>query len=246
MPRMLRRERPQEDALAGHPWYARVMRPWPILLPLLVACHAPAGTLPPELARLAGRDAWVHGGGPLRCVRGNSTTEFFIPLTTPVRVTQVEQTGPRMVEIGVNGHVREQATPQAIILTLEPQGPAEPVSGSSGNGPLPRWWQGLEVPSCTVFRIAFMDETHLNRTLSFTPPPDSVVNLSKRARASSVGLSAAHLLWLRGAPDEPLTDVKTLLRAPTWTVIGGVPYGNQVTTFRNGQVIRETFPHPGP
>jgi hypothetical protein len=72
------------------------------------------------------------------------------------------------------------------------------------------------------------------------------VNLSKRARASSVGLSAAHLLWLHGAPDEPLTDVKTLLRAPTWTVIGGVPYGNQVTTFRNGQVIRETFPHPGP
>ena len=222
------------------------MRPWLTLLPLLVACHAPAQALPPELARMVGQDVWVYGGGPLRCVRGGSTTEYLIPLTTPVRVTQVEQTGPRMVEIGVNGHVREQATPQAIILTLEPQGPAEPVSGSSGNGSLPRWWEGLEVPSCTVFRTAFMDETHLNRTLSFTPPPDSVLHLSQRARASSVGLSATDLLWLRGPPDEPLTDVETLLRATTWTVIGGVPYGDQVTTFRNGQVIRETFPHPGP
>ena len=54
------------------------MRPWLTLLPLLVACHAPADTLPPELARLAGRDAWVYGGGPLRCVRGGSTTEYLI------------------------------------------------------------------------------------------------------------------------------------------------------------------------
>ncbi|AKH16348.1 hypothetical protein [Deinococcus soli (ex Cha et al. 2016)] len=222
------------------------MRPWLLLLPLLVACHAPAGTLPPELARLAGRDAWVYGGGPLRCVRGNGTTEYTVPLSTPVRVTQVEQTGPREVEIGVKGHVREQRTPQAIILTLEPQDPVEPISGSSGNGPLPRWWQGLEVKSCTTFRVAFVDETHLNRTLSFTPPPGDVQRLSSQPRASSVGLSATQLLWLRGPPDEPLTDVETLRRAPTWTVIGGVPYGDQVTTFHNGRVVRETFPGMGP
>lgn len=222
------------------------MRPWLPLLPLLVACRAPADTLPSALARLAGRDAWVYGGGPLRCVRGGSTTEYLIPLITPVRVTQVEQTGPRMVEIGVNGHVREQATPQAIILTLEPQGPAEPVSSSVGSGPVARWWQGLEVKSCTTIRIAFTDLPHLNRTLSFTPPPASVQRLVGHPRDSSVGLSATQLLWLRGAPDEPLTDVKTLLRDPTWTVIGAPGRGDQVTTFRHGRVIQETFPRMGP
>ncbi|GGL12722.1 hypothetical protein [Deinococcus radiotolerans] len=222
------------------------MRPWPILLPLLVAGRAPADTLPPELARLAGRDVWVYAGGPLRCVRGNGTIEYAVPLSTPVRVTQVEQTGPRLVEIGVDGHRPAQSVPQAIILTLEPRGPVQWVSGSSGPGPLARWWQGLEVKSCPTIRVAFTDLTHLNRTLSFTPPPDSVQRLIGHPRDSSVGLSATQLLWLRGAPDEPLTDVDTLLQAPTWTVLGAPGRGDQVTTFRNGRVIRDIFPHLGP
>lgn len=221
------------------------MRPWPALL-LLVACHAPPPKLPPELARLSGRDAWVYGGGPLRCVRGNGTIEYAVPLSTPVRVTQVEHTGPRLVEIGVDGHRPAQSVPQAIILTLAPRGPVRWVSSGVGSGPVARWWQGLEVKSCTTFRVAFVDEAHLNRTLSFTPPPDSVQRLIGQPRASSVGLSATDLLWLRGAPDEPLTDVKTLLRAPTWTVIGAPGRGDQVTTFRSGRVIRETFPRMGP
>lgn len=222
------------------------MRPWLPLLPLLVACHTPPPTLPPELARLAGRDAWVYGGGPLRCVRGNGTIEYAVPLSTPVRVTQVEQTGPRLVEIGVDGHRPAQSVPQAIILTLEPRGPVRWMSSSVGSGPVARWWQGLEVKSCTTFRVAFVDEAHLNRTLSFTPPPVSVQRLVGHPRDSSVGLSATQLLWLRGPPDEPFTDVETLLRAPTWTVIGAPGRGDQVTTFRSGRVIRETLPRMGP
>lgn len=221
------------------------MRPWPALL-LLVACHTPPPTLPPELARLAGRDAWVYGGGPLRCFRGNGTIEYAVPLSTPVRVTQVEQTGPRLVEIGVDGHRPAQSVPQAIILTLEPRGPVRWMSSSVGSGPVARWWQGLEVKSCTTIRVAFTDLTHLNRTLSFTPPPVSVQRLVGHPRDSSVGLSATQLLWLRGPPDEPFTDVETLLRAPTWTVIGAPGRGDQVTTFRSGRVIRETLPRMGP
>lgn len=233
-------------------WSAAALLTLGVCAPPRAQNPGPVVPLSQAVASLVGQQIWVYGGGPLKCILSASTTTLSVPLTAPVRVTGAQSAERRLVEIGTNGHLPAQTADHPIVLTLKPEGQPVWVSSSSGSSLAP-FESGLEGRSCAEFKVAFVDEEHLNRVLSLTPPPPNVLDAQKRlpqpsakAPASMIGLTPLQVLWLQGPPDEPLNDVRTLLKAQTWTVFGPPGYGDHVMTFGGGKMVGETFPSQMP
>ena len=239
-------------------WYTSgvTSRLWlPPLLVLLSACQPKQDDLSAQLqAMSAGKEVWVYGGGPLRCVLDRQTAEIVFPITSSVQVVKAEllpNFGKYAVEIGTNGHLPAQLITSPIVLTLKPRTAGKTVSSSRGT--LAPWQTYLQGRSCQEFKVAFVNQAHLERTLSLKAPSSAHLALVKRmgtemgfGRSSRLGLTHEQVLWLQGPPDEPQADFATLMQADRWTVMGEPGYGDWVLVFKGDKVVGESAPSPMP
>ena len=199
-------------------------------------------------AKYVGKQVWLYGGGPLTCVTSNySHLTLLGPPWTPVRIENVELAQkPIMVRISKTNVFAPRPVAHALLLTLRVGETFKTVSSSRGNAPTesPQLVTGS---GCETVIQPFVDENHLRRLLSLTPPPAEIQSLWNNKTPSNIGLTHWQMLWLRGAPDSPpLASVAAVLQAGVWVTPGPAGYGDWITTFQNGRVVSESAPRQAP
>ncbi|BDP42218.1 hypothetical protein DAETH_21870 [Deinococcus aetherius] len=204
--------------------------------------------------RYEGREVWVYGGGPLTCLTGSSTVDYTGSPLTPVRVVGLSRVRQRTAVPLRGGTILPQEVDTPILVRVRlPE--SFQVSSGSTTGTSEDWFRLARSATCREFTELYANEAHLSRELSLTPPPDDVKEVLRRfARLppedeqphSFLGLTHHQVLWLRGAPESPLTDVDTLLRADEWSWMGPPGRGDWTLTFRNDRVVAESRPSPSP
>lgn len=224
--------------------------------PSAPAQAAPAITTPApqqdtELATLrakyAGKDVWVYGGGPLRCLTQNGFAEISGPFADPVRVVGLERLAGT---VNRNRRVLPDL-PIKNPLLLRVRVPGSFKQRSWGMGGNSASFRPLERPNCREFLLPFVDEADLLQSFSLTPP-DAVTRKAlapfqkPNTSASTIGLTHQQVLWLSGVLDEPRGTLTRLLQAPAWIWYGPPGYGDHVLYFQNDRVVKVDVPRMGP
>lgn len=204
--------------------------------------------------RYEGREVWVYGGGPLTCRTGSSTVNYTGSPLTAVRVISLSRVRQRTAVPLRGGTLPPQEVDTPILLRVRVPKSFQASSGST-TGTSEDWFELARSETCQEFTELYVDEAHLSRELSLTPPPDDVKEVLHRFDTlppeheqprSSLGLTHRQALWLKGAPESPLTDLDTLLRAGEWAWIGPPGRGDWTLTFQDDRVIAESRPSPSP
>lgn len=237
-----------------------------ITAPLVLACFVlagsalgqwkqqPAAPLPQELslpnvsslaalkAKYLGKQVWLYGGGPLTCVTSaySRSTLQGVPWAA-VRVQDIGYAArPMLVRVSRTNVVPPPKVNRALLLTLKVDSQFK-VNSTISNTAATATPELITQTACESVIQPFVDEDHLRRLVSLTPPPAEIRDLWKRH--SNLGLTHWQMLWLQGPPDSPpLEPVANLLEAMTWVNPGPPGYGDWVTTFQNDRVVKETAP----
>ncbi|MFB9083060.1 hypothetical protein [Deinococcus wulumuqiensis] len=231
-----------------------------MLLALLLGGGQAAPTPKPDAelatlrARYLGKEVWVYGGGPLRCSLKNpqASGTLSVPYTGTVRVLNVERlTGTFPVAPVKSSGVmpaRPVKNPLRLRLGLPKDFRVESLS-YSGTEEVTL----TDASTCREVTETYVDGADLEKNFSLTPP-DAITRQAlapffkpdPQKPASEIGLTHTQVLWLRGIPESPVGDLKTLLKAPVWLWNGLPGRGDNVLHFQNDRVVKVEVPRMGP
>lgn len=227
-----------------------------MFIPMLLAAllggsgqPAPDAELSALRAKYVGKTVWVYGGGRFSCSQKNSTSWLTAPPTEPVQVLAVERlkgTFP-VSPVKRSGVLPPQKVKNPLRLTLR-LSPNYAVtewgySGSVDNHP--------KAADCRQVTETYLNGADLEKNFSLTPPDAAIRKalvplLKPESTASEVGLTHEQVLWLRGIPESPMGDLKTILSAPVWLWYGLPGRGDNVLHFENDRVVKVEVPSMGP
>ena len=199
--------------------------------PSAPAQAAPAITTPApqqdtELATLrakyAGKDVWVYGGGPLHCSLESSqaSVTLSVPYTGTVRVLNVERLKGTFPVALVKSSGVMPAQPVNNPLRLRLRLPKDfRVQSLSYSGTKEVTLK--DAYTCREVTETYVDGADLEKNFSLIPPDAATKKAlapfqNPNNSASILGLTHTQVLWLRGIPESPAGDLKTLLSAPVW------------------------------
>ncbi|GBF04014.1 hypothetical protein DAERI_010186 [Deinococcus aerius] len=222
--------------------------------PAASVLHAPRTGMSLQALRemYVGRDVWVYGGGPLTCRVGGGFVDFMDSPLTPVHVVSLSRPHRKTAVPLRGGTILPRTVENPIVVRFRlPEG-FRAVFGA-GTGPHADPFRPAASGACREFDELYADEGHLGRELSLTPPPNRVRNLVRRSwpwlpgqPPSLEGLTHLEALWVRGAPEAPLTDVHALLQSRLWTWYGPPGRGDWTLSFEGDRVVAQTEPSPSP